>query len=107
MRCSTASCSVSRWRSSPIWKSVWSVVRLPWILFLIVLGFGVAALGFASGCGSRTVLVSETSPTRAGPSFRGRVYALVDGEWRLSQAEVEIPEGWYMVPPSFVEGPHE
>jgi hypothetical protein len=35
------------------------------------------------------------------------VYALVDGEWRLSSGAVHIPEGWYMVPPSFVEGPHE
>ena len=107
MRCSTAFCSASRWRSSPIWRSVLSVARLPWILFLIVLGFALLALGYGSGCASRTVLVSESSPTRAGPSFKGRVYTLVDGEWRLSAHPVEIPEGWYMVPPSFVEGPHE
>jgi hypothetical protein len=65
-----------------------------------------AALASASGC-ARTVLVTEASPVRAGPEFTGRVYALVDGEWRLSSGAVQIPEGWYMVPPSFVEGPHE
>ena len=26
-----------------------------------------------------------------------------DGEWRLSANCVEIPEGWYCVPPSFME----
>lgn len=44
---------------------------------------------------------------RAGPDLTGRVYAFVDNEWRLSPNAVEIPEGWYMVPPSFVEKPHE
>ena len=73
---------------------------------LIASAFAAAALASASGC-ARTVLVSEGSPVRAGPEFHGRVYALVDGEWRLSSGAVEIPEGWYMVPPSFVEGPHE
>jgi hypothetical protein len=107
MKCSTDSCSASRWRSSPIWRSVSSAARLPWILLLIAVGFCAVALGYASGCASRTVLVSESSPTRIGPDFRGRVYTLVDGEWRLSSDPVEIPEGWYMVPPSFVEGPHQ
>lgn len=104
---STASCSVWRWLSSRISRSVSSAGRLPSILLLIVIAFAAVALGFASGCASRTVLVSESSPTRAGPEFKGRVYTLVDGEWRLSAHPVEIPEGWYMVPPSFVEGPHE
>lgn len=107
MPCSTASCSVWRWLSSRISRSVSSADRLPSILLLIAIVFSAVALGFASGCASRTVLVSESSPTRAGPSFRGRVYALVNGEWRLSADPVEIPEGWYLVPPSFVEGPHK
>lgn len=107
MPCSTASCSVWRWLSSRISRSVSSADRLPSILLVIAIVCSAVALGFASGCASRTVLVSESSPTRAGPSFKGRVYTLVDGEWRLSSDPVEIPEGWYMVPPSFVEGPHE
>lgn len=74
----------------------------PWILLWIALGFAALALAFASGCG-RTVLVSEASPIRMGPRTTGRIYALVDGEWRLSNNEVTIPEGWYAVPPSFVE----
>jgi hypothetical protein len=60
------------------------------------------ALGFGSGC-ARTVLVSEASPVRIGPETRGKVYTLVDGEWRMSPHLVTLPEGWYCVPPSFVE----
>jgi hypothetical protein len=77
-------------------------MRLAMTVALLALGSG-----FAAGCGSRTILVPESSPVRVGPSLRGRVYALVDNEWRLSANAVEIPEGWYLVPPSFVEGPHE
>lgn len=60
------------------------------------------ALGFASGCG-RTVLVRAGSPVRIGPDVKARVYALVEGEWILSSNRIEIPEGWYAVPPEFVE----
>jgi len=55
------------------------------------------------GC-TRTVLVSEDSPIRTGPEVRARVYTLdPDGKWLLGDNEVAIPEGWYVVPPSFVE----
>ena len=63
----------------------------------------VAALLFASGC-TRTVLVPESSPVRIGPSARARVYALVNGDWVVSDNAVRLEEGWYLVPPSFVEG---
>lgn len=60
----------------------------------------IALLAF--GC-ARTVLVSEDSPIRTGPDLHARVYTLTsDGEWRLSDNAVTIPEGWYCVPPSFV-----
>lgn len=59
-------------------------------------------LAFASGCG-RTVLVSEGSPMRVGPETRAQVWTRVQGEWELSANRLEIPEGWYLVPPSFVE----
>ena len=39
---------------------------------------------------------------RVGPRVRGRVYLFVDGEWRVA-APIDYPEGWYLVPPSFVE----
>lgn len=29
---------------------------------------------------------------------------MLDGKWTLSDNRVEIPEGWYIVPPSFVDG---
>lgn len=61
-----------------------------------------AALLSATGC-TRTVLVSESSPVRVGPDVHARVYMLVGGEWELGANAVQIPEGWYLVPPSFVE----
>lgn len=80
-----------------------SVLELPWILLLTALVFVAALLGSASGCASRTVLVPEGSPIRIGPCTKARVYAMSEGEWTLSTNRVEIPEGWYCVPPSFVE----
>jgi len=61
------------------------------------------AVASASGCGPRTVLVPESSPIRVGPGVSGRVYVREAGEWTLSANEVEIPEGTYIVPPSYVE----
>lgn len=66
--------------------------------------FSVAlVLAFASGCGPRTVLVPESSPIRVGPGVSGRVYVREAGEWTLSANEVNIPEGTYIVPPSYVD----
>ena len=62
----------------------------------------VAVLLFASGC-TRVVLVPEQSPVRIGPCARARVYALVNGDWVVSDNAVRLEEGWYLVPPSFVE----
>ncbi len=81
-------------------------VLWPWIQTVTMLVFVVLVHACAGGC-ARTVLVTESSPVRAGPSFQGKVYTLVENEWRLSPNEVTIPEGWYMVPPSYVESPHE
>jgi len=75
---------------------------LRWIQIAIWIGFALLAVAFASGC-ARTVLVSDGSPARIGPKAKARLYARVDGEWRLSEHDVEIPEGWYLVPPRFVE----
>jgi hypothetical protein len=66
-------------------------------LFLLALQFVFA------GCAPRTVLVPESSPVRIGPNVRGRVYTSNGTEWIISGNTVEIPEGWYLVPPSFVE----
>jgi hypothetical protein len=64
----------------------------------------VLAGACASGC-TRTVLVSEGSPLRIGPDVVGRVYIRKDGGWELSDKRIVVPEGWYLVPPSFVENP--
>jgi hypothetical protein len=30
------------------------------------------------------------------------VYHRIDGTWTLSENRIAIPEGWYLVPPSYV-----
>lgn len=77
---------------------------LAWIRLLIAALFAAAALAYASGC-ARTVLVPESAPIRIGPETRARIYAIdpESKQWRLSENRVAIPEGWYCVPPSFVE----
>ena len=50
-----------------------------------------------------TLLVPEDSPMRVGPSSSMRVWMRLDGVWTLSGNRIEIPEGWYLVPPSYVE----
>lgn len=62
----------------------------------------VLALACASGC-ARAVLVPEGSPVRIGPETRARIYVMTDEGWTLSENRVDVPEGWYCVPPSFVE----
>lgn len=64
-------------------------------------------VALTSGCGgNRTVFVPESSPMRTGPGFKGRIYTLKPGtspeEWELSGNSVSIPEGYYLVPPSYV-----
>jgi len=61
------------------------------------------AVAYGAGCAaSRTVFIPESSPIRMGPAVHARVYTLIDGQWTLSENRVEIPEGWYCVPPSYV-----
>jgi hypothetical protein len=62
---------------------------------------GLLGLGLMLGC-SRTVLVTEGSPVRLGPNTKTKVYTLQNGEWILSDNVVQLDEGWYVVPPSFV-----
>jgi hypothetical protein len=73
-------------------------------LFAIMVLLIVLALAFATGC-ARTVLVSEGSPVRIGPEMTGRIYTKTADGWQLSDNRVTVPEGWYCVPPSYVEAP--
>lgn len=57
---------------------------------------------FVVGC-NRVALVSEGSPMRIGPDCNTKVYTLTETGWELSPNSVLIPEGWYIVPPSFVD----
>lgn len=70
-------------------------------------GLAVLAALFATGCGSRTVLVREGDPIRIGPGAKGTVYVRTGSEWRRSANSVDLPEGWYLVPPSFAEDDEE
>lgn len=72
----------------------------------ICLAFVVPASASVHGC-ARAVLIPEGAPMRIGPECRTRVYVMTGSEWRLSGNRIEIPEGWYVVPPSFVEEPEE
>jgi hypothetical protein len=74
------------------------------MLFAIMVLLIVLALAFATGC-ARTVLVSEGSPVRIGPEMTGRIYTKTADGWQLSDNRVTVPEGWYCVPPSYVEAP--
>lgn len=76
------------------------------MLLWIGICFAAAAIASAGGC-ARTILVPEASPIRIGPETVSRIYVRQDGEWVLSQNRVVIPEGWYCVPPSFVEKPEQ
>ena len=78
-----------------------SIPRRPTVAFCAAL-----AVGFVGGC-ARTVLVNDDSPIRLGPGVRARVYLFNGTDWELSQNPVQIPEGWYLVPPRFVDGPED
>lgn len=69
----------------------------------ILISSAALATVCASACGPRTILVRESSPIRIGPDVKGHVYVRENGEWTLSSNLVEIPEGYYLVPPSYVD----
>jgi hypothetical protein len=73
------------------------------MLALIATALIVLALAFASGC-ARTVLVQEGSPIKLARPVQARVMYLTQEGWREAQTDVEIPEGWWIVSPQFVDG---
>ena len=72
------------------------LIPLTWML----LSFVASVILCAYGC-ARTVLVPDGSPMRVGRAT-GTVLQRIDGEW-VESDETTLPEGWYMVPPRFVE----
>lgn len=64
--------------------------------------FVVLASVSASGC-VRAVLVPESAPVRLAETVKADVYVLVDGVWTRSANRVELREGLYIVPPSYVD----
>jgi len=98
--------SASSHMSSSHWlrglKDALPPARWLWTPTLTAIIFAALVVACASGCG-RTVFVHESTPMRVGPMSKTRVYHRIAGEWVLSANPVPIPEGWYLVPPSFVE----
>ena len=68
---------------------------------IATLCFVAQGIVFASGC-VRAVLVPETSPVRLAETVKAKVWILEDGIWIESVNEVELKEGLYIVPPSYV-----
>lgn len=103
VKCVESSKASSR-RSSTGFAVFPSAAVLALIRLLIAALFAALALAYATGC-TRTILVPESAPIRIGPRTEAHVYAVdpASKEWRLSENRVTIPEGWYCVPPSFVE----
>lgn len=60
-------------------------------------------IAFASACAPRTVFVEEHGGTvaRVGRQTRGHLWVRINGEWTETQVTT-LPEGWYLVPPSYV-----
>jgi hypothetical protein len=58
------------------------------------------ALVCLSGCGQKIVLVPPGAPVRLAEPVQARV-ATPDGNggWQVGQSRVQIPAGWYAVPP--------
>jgi hypothetical protein len=79
-----------------------SVPKLELMLTLTKVCFAVVVVVYVLGC-NRAVLIPESSPIRVGPDCQTKVYSLISAEWVLTDNKVVIPEGWYCVPPSFVE----
>lgn len=73
------------------------------MLALIATALIVLALAFASGC-ARTVLVQEGSPIKLARPVQARVMYLTQEGWTEAPTDVEIPEGWWIVSPQFVDG---
>jgi hypothetical protein len=83
-------------------KSAQNAVMSPLNLTVMTAVFAALVLACASGCG-RTVLVNSGNPMRVGPQTKGQMYTQIRGEWVLSPDVVEVPEGWYVVPPEYAE----
>lgn len=73
------------------------------MLALIATALTALALAFASGC-ARTVIVEEGSPVKLARPVKARILYLGQTGWTEAPTEVEIPEGWWLVSPRFVDG---
>ena len=43
--------------------------------------------------------LEPTDIVKLGPGIEGRIYVQTDEGWELSENELELPEGWFLIPP--------
>lgn len=103
--CSIGSSHRLRWLCSHGWRSGLTVRTCRSILRWTALGSFALAVACANGCGVRTVFVRDGVPVRVSKA-RGTVLVMLDGQW-TETAACDLPEGWYLVHPSFVEDEKE
>ena len=82
----------------PDWRSVDIVLSILQTIAIVVV---VLVVAFASGCAPRTVFVNDGSPARIGRAT-GTVW-VNDGQGWVEGKPAELPEGWYIVSPRWVE----
>ena len=80
------------------WLSVDTVLSM---LTTTLIAIVVLAVAFASGCAPRTVFVNDGSPARIGKAT-GTVW-VNDGQGWVEGRPTQLPEGWYIVSPRWVE----
>ncbi len=67
----------------------------PTLLKILVMCASCVML-FASGCGTRVVMVPSGDPVRLAEPVRTQVWVKTkDGDWVKSSNKVTIAEGWY------------
>ena len=70
--------------------------RIRWKMALVVMICGIVCL---SGCGRRVVLVPPGEPVRLRQTVKKTKIWAADKNGTEVPGEVDLPEGWYAVPP--------
>lgn len=70
--------------------------QIPWKMVLVAMLFGSVCL---SGCGRRVVLVPPGEPVRLRQTVKKAKIWAADKNGVEVPGEVDLPEGWYAVPP--------
>ena len=75
------------------------------MILWIVLCSSAMVIAFATGCTNKKIVAHESAVLRVAPDVRGYAY-LWDAEtnaWKMSSKMITYPQGWYLVPPAYIE----